>query len=269
MSITTKIKRLLYPLYIYPKITSKQKKKLNQLISNTDTKELENLRVFSNRNEDGIILRLFTSLQITKGFFVDIGSNDCINSNCANLVFNFEWDGIFIDADQSLLNIGKKSYNFFKIKSHLKFIHSFVYPNTINELISNNINENIDVDFLSIDIDGNDYLIWKALNCIKPKIVVVENKIEYGKYEIIVPVSEKFLSTEWGASIVSFTKLAEEKGYQLIATNTYGFNAFYMRNDCFNLSGLDALNVESVLNNKNISSDFYGEEQMKTLLVKI
>ena len=65
---------------------------------------------------------------------------------------------------------------------------------------------------MSIDIDGNDYAIWKALTYVQPKIVVIENKIEYGSYEIVVPADKNHAASQWGASIVSITKLAEEKG---------------------------------------------------------
>ena len=90
MAFTTRIKQFIYPLYIYWKLTTKQK------FQNLDVIALNNLKIFSNRNEDGIILSLIKALEIEKGFFVDIGSNDCINSNCANLDFNLNCSGFFI-----------------------------------------------------------------------------------------------------------------------------------------------------------------------------
>ena len=269
MSFTTAIKRLIYPLYIYPKITNGWKAKLNDSNFLKDEAALQILKLFSNRNEDGIILKLITALNINNGFFIDIGSNDCINSNCANLAFNFNWNGVFIDADKSLLKIGERNYKLFKSDSKFKFVEAFLYPENINEIVLNNIDKNTEVDFASIDIDGNDFAIWQALDCVRPKIVVVENKIEYGKYDIVIPTNDKFKQQEWGASIVSFTNLAIQKGYTLVSTNDAGFNAFYLRNDLFENSSIKPLKLESVLENTSINKDFYSAEIMKTLLERI
>ncbi len=261
MAFTTRIKQIIYPLYIYWKLTTKQK------LQNLDVVDLNNLKIFSNRNEDGIIFNLIKILNIEKGFFVDIGSNDCINSNCANLALNLNWEGIFIDADEKLLKIGKRNYNLFKNKAYLKFFKSFVTKENINQIIQNNIN-NAEIDFMSIDIDGNDFEIWKAIN-LKPKIVVIENKIEYGKYDIVVPVSNSFLPSEWGASIISFTNLSEAKGYSLVATNNAGFNAFYVRNDLLHFFNIKKLSLQEIFDNNIINADFYSEEKMNDLINRI
>jgi hypothetical protein len=261
MRITTRIKQLIYPLYIYWRITKKEK------LQNLDAVALHNLKLFSNRNEDGIVLQLVNALKIEDGFFVDIGSNDCINSNCANLVFNLNWSGVFIDADEKLLQIGKRNYTFFNKKEKVKFVQSFVTKENINVLVKENIG-NREIDFVSIDIDGNDYEIWKAFD-LNPKLVVVENKIEYGGYDIVVPVSNNFSADEWGASIHSFTKLSEAKGYTLVASNNAGFNAFYVRNDLIQKYQLQPLLLQSVLGNSAINTDFYDAKKMDALLNRI
>ena len=95
MAFTTHIKRLIYPLYILPRVTTKSRKKIEDLYARFNNKNETilnnpnfNLRVFSSLEEDGIILQIIAALNIKQGYFLDIGSNDCINSNCANLVFN-------------------------------------------------------------------------------------------------------------------------------------------------------------------------------------
>lgn len=263
MAFTTKIKQLIYPLYIYWKITKKRKRK----IQNIDADALNNFKLFSNRNEDGVILRLVNTLKIKEGFFIDIGSNDCINSNCANLVFNLNWSGIFIDADEKLLKIGKRNYTLFKKNKNVEFIKSFVTKENINKLVADSVGQK-EIDFISIDIDGNDFEIWEALN-LNPKIVVVENKIEYGNYDIVVPVNNNFSPSEWGASIVSFTKLSEAKGYTLVATNSAGFNAFYVRKELVNKYNLKTLLLQDVLEDANINEDFYAAAKMNELIKRL
>lgn len=270
----TWLKRLVYPLYIYPRTTKGTKKKLHELFQLYRAKKPDlseggkGLKLFSNMEEDGIILKLLASIYVEKGFFLDIGSNDCINSNCANLAFNFDWEGVFIDANAQLLKTGKRNYKRFGKEKNLKFVHSFLFPENINEVVNKNVASK-EIDFASIDIDGNDYAIWKALDCVKPKIVVVENKIEYGKYDIVVPAINAFFAAQWGASIVSISRVAQEKGYTLVATNKEGFNAFYMRNDCLEISGLQPLSIETVLNNDNIKASFYPENKMIKLIQKV
>lgn len=274
--IATRIKQAFYPLYILPKISFLKKRKLKRLFQFYKQKTISSspvsfhsvgLKVFSNMEEDGIILWLIASLNIEKGIFIDIGSNDCINSNCANLVFNFDWEGIFIDADKRLLKIGECNYNLFgKIqKLDLKFIQAFITPENINELLDEHTS-NDEIDFMSIDIDGNDYYIWKAITCVKPKIVMIENKIEYGWYYIAVPAdSSRFKSHEWGASPVALTKLAAEKGYTLVAANKKGFNIFFVRNDLMN-ENIPQLKLEDLLNDTEIKKDFYDKQYMEELI---
>ncbi len=268
----TWLKRLFYPLYIYPRTTGNTKKRLHELFSFYKKRQEEgnsevkgNLKLFSNMEEDGIILNLLASINVAKGYFVDVGSNDCINSNCANLAFNFDWSGVFIDADKKLLNIGKRNYKFFGKKQDLKFVDCFLFPENINDVVGNHVSTK-EIDFMSIDIDGNDYAIWQALEVVKPKLVVIENKIELGKVEIVIPAQPTFSSDEWGASIVSMTKLSEEKSYTLVAINCEGFNGFYMRNDCFEMSGLRPLALETVLSNDSIMASFYSENKMSELI---
>jgi hypothetical protein len=270
MKFTTRIKRLVYPLYIYPKISPARKRKLHALFHNYSTERppVKGWRLFSNMEEDGIILQLLARLRTETGYFLDIGSNDCINSNCANLAFNFNWSGVFIDADDQLLQTGKKNYALFGKRERLQFVHSFLFPDNINQVVAGAVQSG-GIDFMSIDVDGNDHALWKALTVVQPKIVVIENKIEYGVHDIVVPARAPFLPGEWGASLVSINSLAAQKGYSLVAVNQAGFNAFYMRNDCLPQSGLAALAVQSVLDTPAIRNSFFGDEIMAPLFRKL
>lgn len=259
---TTKIKRALYPVYIYPRVKPARQRQLHALFNKLKAAvSPPPLKVFSNMEEDGIILWLLSAIGCKKGVFLDIGSNDCINSNCANLAFNFGWKGVFVDADRRLLNIGKKMYGLFK-KHDLKFIQQSVSRENINVL--KNYFDNAEIDLLNIDIDGDDYSIWEGLTSLSPKIVLIETKIEYGRHPIVVPADDNFASAEWGASLVSMTALATKKGYVLVATNGEGFNAFYLRRDVLASSGVKVLPVESVLD--AVSAGFYKDEIMIPLL---
>lgn len=273
MSFSTRIKQVLYPLYIFLRVNRRRQRKVHEVFRQfreratgevTTSHRDYPLRLFSNLDEDGIILWIMATLGIEKGVFVDIGSNDCINSNCANLALNFNWDGVFIDSQQSQLDIGKRNYLRFRKNTfdRLRFVCSFVTPANINQLVDDNL-ESREVDLVSIDIDGNDYAIFRALTIIRPKCYVVENKIEFGDHDIVIPPAAE--NSDAGASLSAMTKLAEEKGYTLVAVNQYGFNSFYLRSDL--VSGLlPRLSIESVVNDPVVRKDFYDETVMRSLL---
>ena len=56
-------------------------------------------RVFSQFEEDGLIVYLAAVLEISTKVFIDVGAGDGIGSNCANLAVNHGWTGLFVDGD--------------------------------------------------------------------------------------------------------------------------------------------------------------------------
>lgn len=82
-----------------------------------------------------------------------------------------------------------------------------------------------DFDFLSIDIDGNDYHVWKSLAGFRPKAVAVE-------FNPTVPTHLRFVqrpdpAVRQGASLLSLVELGREKGYELVSV--LSCTAFFVR----------------------------------------
>ena len=167
--------------------------------------------------------------------FVDIGSGDGINNNCANLILNFGFHGLMIDGDPQNIESARQFYS--------KHIDSKMYPPQFDcEFIkAENINQIItrhgiqgEIDLLSIDIDGNDYWVWKAIECIQPRIVIIETHIEFGRNNIVVPYDADYCypgkhPQYHGASPMAMINLGKAKGYRLAGTNSYGFNFIFVR----------------------------------------
>jgi hypothetical protein len=91
------------------------------------------------------------------------------------------------------------------------------------------------IDLLSLDIDGMDYWVWKAITVIDPQVVVCEthNPIPHDK-ALTVPYDPKFVfesENVRGASLAAMCKLGREKGYRLVGTHRFGFNAFFIKNN--------------------------------------
>ncbi|TWU41188.1 hypothetical protein Q31b_26270 [Novipirellula aureliae] len=209
-------------------------------------------RNFSQFEEDGILLYLMTVLGSPSRTFVDLGSADGINSNCANLAINHQWTGLFVDGNAEKIEYGRSWY-----ATHgntwiypPKFVCSMITRENVNHLIKEASMER-DIDLLSIDIDGHDYWVWEALECVRPRVIMIEAHIEFGLRSIVVPYDKDYVypgkhPQYHGASPVAITKLAKKKGYRLIGANRYGFNSIYLRDDV-GLEEFPEVSVESTL----------------------
>lgn len=207
-------------------------------------------RVRSQCDEDGILLYLFSVAGTVSKTFVEIGTGDARECNCANLAINRGWHGLFIDGNDSAIESGREFYG--KHPDTLLFppvlVASFVTRENISDLIRN-AGFTGEVDLLSIDIDGMDYWIWDAIDCIDPRVIVVEVNAKLGDRSITVPYDPNWTYNGspphyHGASLPAFVKLAESKGYRLVGANRFGFNAFFVRNDVA-VELLPAVSVEA------------------------
>ena len=145
-------------------------------------------RVFSQFEEDGKLLFIFSVIGMNNKKFIEIGSNDGINSNCANLYFNFGWYGLFIDSEKQNIKRGRKFYS--KYPSPWQYKPQFVCEKVTRDNINHIIDKsgiNGEIALLSIDIDGNDYWIWDAISAANPKVVIIETHNEFGLNNIVVP----------------------------------------------------------------------------------
>ena len=84
----------------------------------------------------------------------------------------------------------------------------------------------------NIDIDGNDYWVWQAIERVRPKVVVVEYNPYYEPPRRWVmtydPAHAWDGSTYYGASLESLARLGRAKGYELLCCDRQGNNAFFV-----------------------------------------
>ena len=196
-------------------------------------------RIFSQFEEDGYLWYLATVLEIRSKVFIDIGAADGINSNCANLALNLGWRGLFIDGSADNVRRGAAFY--------AQHPDTNLHPPIFRQAMVNreNINDLIQeagfcgiVGVLSIDIDGNDYWVWDALNVVEPMVVIIETHTEFGMNNIVFPYDANYVypgkhPDYYGASPVAMLKLAHRKGYRLVGANQYGFNLIFVRKGLF------------------------------------
>lgn len=214
-----------------------------EAIANLDQRTVLRNREFkahSQNGEDGLLLYLFSKIGTTDCRFVEFGIGDGRECNTANLSLNFGWHGLLIDGSKENVIKAKDYYNSRpEVKpSQITVIQCFVTAENINEVLLDNGIDG-EIDLLSIDVDGNDYWIWKAITVIEPRVVVIEYNATLGpdqpitvKYDPNFHHLEKHPSGLYhGASLAALTKLANSKGYILVGCDSNGVNAFFVREE--------------------------------------
>jgi hypothetical protein len=211
-------------------------------------------RVFSQFDEDGVILFCLSVAGMGTRRFVDIGAGDGVTaSNTANLALNLGFHGLFVDAKKAEVESGRRFYEAHPdTREHPPvFLREFVTRENVNDLIRGAGFEG-EIDLLSIDIDGNDYWIFEAIDCVRPRLVCVEAHTELGREDFVAPYEPELdwrsvpPGTPIGASPLAMTRLAERLGYRLVGANLYGFNVLYMRKDLVPLELLPTIELDEL-----------------------
>ncbi|MFO7723368.1 MAG: hypothetical protein R6V49_09135 [Bacteroidales bacterium] len=194
-------------------------------------------KVFSQFEEDGKLVYIFSIIGIKNKTFIEIGADDGINSNCANLYFHFGFHGLFIDGNATSVKRGRRFYARHPNPWYYqpKFVCAMVKKENINQLVEE-AGYAGEVDLLSIDIDGNDYWVWEALEVASPRVVIIETHVEFGFHDIVVPYDPDYVfpgrhPVYHGASPVAMVKLARRKGYRLVGANAYGSNFIFVKEE--------------------------------------
>ncbi|MGE0607022.1 MAG: hypothetical protein AB7O62_08005 [Pirellulales bacterium] len=179
-------------------------------------------RTYSQNGEDGVLDRLFEVLGTTNRFCVEFGvgpgARQC---NTRRLREQDGWTGLLMDC---------------AVEPNHPFIRQEnITAESINEVFARHQVPD-EFDLLSIDIDGNDYWVWKALDArYRPRVLVME-------YNASVPPTQSRTieydpSFSWGgtdyfgASLLALARLSRRKGYTLAYCESRGINAFFVRSD--------------------------------------
>jgi len=192
-------------------------------------------KVFSQWDEDGIIQYLVSHLPIKSKTFVEFGVEDYEESNTRFLLLKDHWQGMVLDGNEQDIRFIRSDHIYWQFDLQAKCV--WVTRDNINSLVSSSGFPE-DVGLLSIDVDGNEYWIWEAVQSIKPYIVIVEYNSLFGLHPISVPykadfhkLSAHYSGLYYGCSLAALCHIAQKKGYILVGTNAWGHNAFFVRSD--------------------------------------
>lgn len=152
----------------------------------------------SQSNEDEIIAEIFAQIGTTNKRFVEFGCGHGGQNNTIELLRQ-GWSGIWLDSSRRRYERAKELY----VRWPVEIRCEMVTPANINSIVVG------ELDFLSIDIDGEDYAVWKALNA-KPRVVCIEYCAVNG-----TPLGE-------------MKQLGQAKGYLFFGRSASDVNAFFV-----------------------------------------
>ena len=210
-------------------------------------------RVFSQNDEDGVVLRIFSQIGLTNQYVIEIGSN-CSDSDLgipenlsANLIVNHGWHGAVFEMDP--VECERMRYFFardFATKHFHVAIggeHTYLSPLIVQGAIgADNIDAKLRAasaeqqpDLMIIDIDGGDYAVIDAMQAVRPRVLIVEFEKRFREHHSVVQFDHDQFSKRWpqsgAASLPAWQQLLSLRGYTLVAIAATGYNAFFVRND--------------------------------------
>jgi hypothetical protein len=188
-------------------------------------------RVLSQNGEDGVIAELLSRVGTSTRWFVEFGIGPGVEGNCVLLADVFGWSGLFIESDVDDFRSLEQKY---ATNERVRTVRATVTPDNVDGLLSSN-GAPRDIDILSIDIDGHDYWVWRAIRSFKPRLVVIEyNSSLDPDSQLVKPLdaSEPWDGTTYyGASLGALCAVAKDQGYTFVHTDLCGVNAFFVRDD--------------------------------------
>lgn len=200
--------------------------------------------ITSQEGEDGIIAKIIEIIPDGNKWCVEFGAWDGkAYSNTSNLILNNGFSSVLIEGDE---NRFKELVENYKGKESVIPINQFIgfeNKNNLDSVLSKTPIP-IDFDFLSIDIDGNEYHVLEQMIIYMPKFICVEynptipNEVEF--------IQKKDMNVNHGSSIKSLTILLHKMGYELLAVTR--INAFFVRRKYLSLFNISDNSISKMRN---------------------
>jgi hypothetical protein len=197
-------------------------------------------RAYSQFEEDGIILYVLSMIGFKTRRVVEMCCGTGVECMATNLILNHGFDGYLFDGDENNIRYAR---TFFEAqKDCLLFrptlVDSWITVENVNQLLAQ-AKCTGEVDLFSLDLDGNDYWVLRAIEAINPRLIVLETQsIIPSEKSIAIPYRPDFSYNKRahdenfrGASLSAMVKICRERGYRLIGAHRYSFNVFFLRND--------------------------------------
>ena len=201
--------------------------------------ERHGFKVWSQNDEDGILEEIFRRIGVARpgqpGSFVEFGVSDGRECNTVKLLIQ-GWSGLWMESSAEFCERMRRIFAAPLADGRLELLQTAVSVENVDALIAGaRVAAAGELDLLSIDIDGNDYHVLKAIKSVRPRVVVIEINGKFPPPMDVVQPYDPALTWDGsdfgGASLQAMTNLAARLGYRLVGTNITGVNAFFVRAD--------------------------------------
>ncbi len=178
-------------------------------------------KIMTQFGQAGVLKKIFEEIKTTNKYFVEFGSDGTSTGegNSAYLRVNYGFNGLLMDATP-------------RINTPYKVEHEFISSQNINTLFDK-YQVPLEFDFLSIDIDHNDWWVWYTLDKkYKPRVVSCESGSDFPKSLDIVQDELYTIQRPQpglGSSALAIYNLGLYKGYDYVSH--CGVDAIFIRND--------------------------------------
>ncbi|WP_439574518.1 hypothetical protein [Phreatobacter sp.] len=195
----------------------------------------------SAEEEDGLLLYIFTLAGTTNKVVLEISAQDGRTCMASNLILHHRWTGFLYDGDPVWVESGRRFFEGHPATRGWQPTynsHWFTVENIEARLAADGVPA--EIDLLSLDIDGIDLHLWKALDSVSPRVLIAEfNSAVPSDLSLTVPYRPDFAYTDnepgremfRSASLAAYVAVSRAKGYRLVAVNRLGYNAIFLRND--------------------------------------
>jgi len=177
-------------------------------------------KVYSQNGEDGIIDNIFSKIGYFNKYYVEFGGG-ARTDNTRLLRERFGFSGLLMNNSIEDLSINCRK--------------EFITRENINSLFVK-YNVPFEFDFLSIDIDTNDWYIWNAIdNKYRPRVVCIEYNAKFKPSEDMLvkydPKAVWELDNYFSGSMKAYYILGRKKNYSIVCADNRGVNLFFVRDD--------------------------------------
>lgn len=189
---------------------------------------------FSQAGEDGVAEAILAELPDRNNWVVEFGAWDGLHlSNSRHFITSQQFSAVLIEGSSKRFADLQALY---ADRPDVHTLNVFVRTSgadTLDQILAGTPIPK-DFDYLSIDIDGNDYHVWKSLEEFRPKLVCIE-------FNPTVPSDVEFVqaddfSVKHGTGLLSLVELGREKGYELVTV--MAANAFFVPRELFAALGI-------------------------------